>query len=56
MADSPTNGTPSEAVRPRTPDGDVLDELRSLLVGPEQTQLRQLQHRLDTLKPRAADV
>jgi outer membrane protein OmpA-like peptidoglycan-associated protein len=56
MTDSPTNGIPSEAVRPRTPDGDVLDELRSLIVGPEQTQLRQLQQQLDTLKPRAVDV
>ena len=56
MTNSPANGTPSEAVTPRTPDGEVLDELRTLIVGPEQTQLRRLQQRLDNLKPRAADV
>jgi outer membrane protein OmpA-like peptidoglycan-associated protein len=56
MADSPTNGTSTEAPTPQASDGDVLDELRSLIVGPEQTQLRRLQERLDGFTLRAESV
>jgi hypothetical protein len=56
MTNAPANGTSSEAAGPQTPDGEVLDELRALIVGPEQTQLRRPQQRLDNLKPGAADV
>ena len=50
MSDTPTNGIPDPARPPQSPNGDGWGELRSLLVGPEQTQLDQLQERLDTLQ------
>jgi hypothetical protein len=56
MADSPTNGTSTKGPTPEASDGEVLDELRSLIVGPEQTQLRRLQERLDGLTLRAETV
>ncbi|MGH8065448.1 MAG: OmpA family protein [Candidatus Entotheonellia bacterium] len=56
MADSPTNGTSAEAPTSQTSDGDVLNELRSLIVGPEQTQLRRLQERVDGLTLHAEQV
>ncbi|HSF30230.1 MAG TPA: OmpA family protein [Candidatus Tectomicrobia bacterium] len=56
MADSPTNGTSTDTSKPQASDGDVLDELRSLIVGPEQTQLRRLQERLDSFTLRADTV
>jgi OOP family OmpA-OmpF porin len=53
MTDAPTNGASTEAPAPQVSNGAILDELRSLLVGPEQTKLRTLQDRLDsfTLRP-----
>jgi hypothetical protein len=56
MADAPSNGTSTEAPASQTSGGAVLDELRSLIIGPEQTELRRLQERLDNLKPHAAEV
>jgi outer membrane protein OmpA-like peptidoglycan-associated protein len=56
MADSPTNGTSADAATSQTSDGDVLNELRRLLVGPEQTQLRRLQERVDGLMLHAGQV
>jgi hypothetical protein len=35
------------APTPQTADGDALDELRKLIVGPEQAQFRRWQERLD---------
>jgi outer membrane protein OmpA-like peptidoglycan-associated protein len=56
MADSPTNGNSTGTPTPQASDGDVLDELRSLIIGPEQTQLRRLQERLDGFTLRAETV
>ena len=56
MADSPTNGTSTDAPTSQASDGDVLNELRSLIVGPEQTQLRRLQERVDGLTLHAEQV
>ena len=56
MADSPTNGASADAPTSQTSDGDVLNELRRLIVGPEQTQLRRLQERVDGLTLHAEQV
>ncbi len=56
MSDTPTNGIPDTARPSQSPNGDGWGELRSLLVGPEQTQLDQLQERLDALRVRPEDV
>jgi outer membrane protein OmpA-like peptidoglycan-associated protein len=56
MADSPTNGTSADAPTSQTSDGDVLNQLRHLIVGPEQTQLRRLQERVDGLTLHAGQV
>ena len=56
MSDTPTNGFPETARPPQSPNGDGWGELRSLLVGPERTQLDQLQARLDALRVYPEDV
>ena len=56
MSDTPTNGIPETAGLPQSPNGDGWGELRSLLVGPERTQLDQLQARLDALRVYPEDV
>jgi outer membrane protein OmpA-like peptidoglycan-associated protein len=56
MPDSPTNGTSAQGQSPQASDGEVLEALRSLIVGPEQMQLRMLQARLDSLTVSAEDV
>jgi outer membrane protein OmpA-like peptidoglycan-associated protein len=56
MSDTPTNGFPETARPPQSPNGDGWGELRSLLVGPERTQLEQLQARLDALRVYPEDV
>ncbi|HSX83426.1 MAG TPA: hypothetical protein VLQ80_33345 [Candidatus Saccharimonadia bacterium] len=56
MSDTPTNGIPDTARPPQSPNGDGWGELRSLLIGPEQTQLDQLQARLDALRVYPEDV
>jgi flagellar motor protein MotB len=56
MTDSPIDGTCMEAPTPRTSNGDVLEELRSLIIGPEQRQLRSLQERLHSFTLRPEDV
>ncbi len=47
---------PPEFSDGRSPDPTSLDELRRLLLGPEQEALRRLAHRLDHLKLDPADV
>ena len=56
MSDTPTNGIPETARPPQSPNGDGWGELRSLLIGPERTQLDQLQARLDALRVYPEDV
>jgi outer membrane protein OmpA-like peptidoglycan-associated protein len=56
MTDSPANGTSTEAPCPALAAGEALNELRDLIVGPEQHQLRLLQTRLDNLRLRPEDV
>jgi len=56
MLDSPGNGTSAQAENPQASDGEALDALRSLIVGPEQAQLRVLKARLDSLTVSATDV
>lgn len=56
MTDSPANGTSGESTSPALADGEALDELRDLLVGPEQRQICLLQARLDNLRLRPEDV
>ena len=56
MPNAPPNGTSTGAPTPQVANGDALDELRSLIVGPEQTQLRSLLERLDSFTLRAEHV
>jgi flagellar motor protein MotB len=56
MSDTPTKGISDTARPPQSPNGDGWGELRSLLVGPERTQLDQLQARLDALRVYPEDV
>src|SRR4030095_9672617 len=56
MSDTPTNGIPETARPPQIPNGDGWGELRSLLIGPERTQLDHLQARLDALRVYPEDV
>jgi outer membrane protein OmpA-like peptidoglycan-associated protein len=56
MSDTPTKGIPETARPPQIPNGDGWGELRSLLIGPERTQLDQLQARLDALQVYPEDV
>ena len=56
MSDTPTNGITETARPPQSPNGDGWGELRSLLIGPERTQLDQLQARLDALRVYPEDV
>jgi len=56
MIDSGTSGFLDETPQPPAPDQDGMAELRSLLIGPEQTQLHQLQERLDNPERYARDI
>jgi OOP family OmpA-OmpF porin len=56
MADAPASSAIPEAPPHPTHDEDGLDELRHLLIGPEQTQLIKLQQRLDDPQLYAQDV
>ena len=56
MSDTPTNGITETARPPQIPNGDGWGELRNLLVGPERSQLDQLQARLDALRVYPEDV
>lgn len=56
MNDSPVSRALTNSLTPQTSATEALDELRHLLLGPEQAQLRQLQERLDTLRIRPEDV
>jgi OOP family OmpA-OmpF porin len=56
MTDSPANGAAADVPSHQPPDGEALHELRSLILGPEQDQLRALQARVDNFTLRAEDV
>ena len=56
MTDSPASSVPSQSPTPQTSATETLEELRHLLVGPEQSQLRQLQECLDNFRVRHEDV
>lgn len=56
MDDTPTNDIPTVAQVSHSPEGDVWGELRSLLMGPEATQLEFLQERVDTFHVGAEEV
>jgi hypothetical protein len=49
MHDSPTSRALTASPTPQSSATETLEELRHLIVGPEQSQLRQLQERLDNL-------
>src|SRR5262245_3548821 len=54
--DSPTSSAFTTSPTPQTSATELLDELRHLILGLEQAQLRQLQERLDNLRVRPEDV
>ena len=56
MHDSPTSSALTTSPTSQTSATETLEELRRLIIGPEQSQLRQLQERLDNLKVRPEDV
>src|SRR5215813_9506722 len=56
MHDSPTGSALTNSPTPQTSATKTLEELRHLIIGPEQSQLRQLQERLDNLRVRSEDV
>src|SRR5205823_2696969 len=56
MRDPPPHGIPGTLRPAQRPNGDGWGELRSLLVGPEQTQLDQLRERLDDLRVHPEEV
>jgi outer membrane protein OmpA-like peptidoglycan-associated protein len=56
MHDSPTSSALTTSPTSQTMATETLEELRRLIIGPEQSQLRQLQERLDNLKVPPEDV
>jgi outer membrane protein OmpA-like peptidoglycan-associated protein len=56
MHDSPPSRALTASPMPQSSATETLEELRYLIVGPEQLQLRQLQERLDNLRVRPEDV
>jgi outer membrane protein OmpA-like peptidoglycan-associated protein len=56
MHDSPTNSALKTSSTLQTAPAGALEALRHLILAPEQSQLRQLQERLDNLRMRPEDV
>jgi outer membrane protein OmpA-like peptidoglycan-associated protein len=56
MDDSPPSSALTVSATPQSSATEPLEELRRLIVGPEQSQLRHLQERLDNLRLRPEDV